>query len=211
MLFAARWALQGAKARTALQAFLEASAEGWRLAQADPRAAAAAVVEDRAELGSMSGSEVDSAAFQKEALRRCLPYVLSSPDEKIGAIDAAVWDTAADAMGITGFSPGLVPATLSLDSTLWPAPERADTDSSRRHQLVTDGLRVSDEMRAEARVRARAFEMRVGRKPSLAVVTVGPGHAMGQVRKQLFANDLRSWFNKPGQKASARVLARAHA
>jgi hypothetical protein len=220
VLFAAKWALREPMARGALLAFLEASDQGWRQALADPRAAAAMVVEDRAELGSLTGTEVDSAAFQEEALRRCLPYVMSSPSlpyvpdamsappkkfgtEKIGTIEVEKWESAADAMALTGFSPDLVSASLSLDSTLWPAPRPTEGDGSKRHHLITEGLRVSDEMRADAKIRARAFEMRVGRKPSLAIVTVGLGHPNGPVRKKLFANDLRSWFNKEGARERA--------
>jgi hypothetical protein len=50
VLFEAKWALRKPKARGALLAFLEASDQGWRPALADPRAAAAMVVEDRPNL-----------------------------------------------------------------------------------------------------------------------------------------------------------------
>ena len=64
VLFGAKWGLRPAAARRALHAFILASAEGWRIAQADPSKAVAAVLQDRAELGSLVGSAVDSAAFQ---------------------------------------------------------------------------------------------------------------------------------------------------
>ena len=77
-----------------------------------------------------------------------------------------------------------------LDAGLWPPSERGpsptttDTATTKtetktdtgQHALVADGLRVAEDMREEARIRARALEMRTGRRASLAIVTVGPGH-----------------------------------
>lgn len=213
VLFGAKWALRPPAARAALTAFLEASAEGWRQAQKDPSGAAAAILQDRAELKSSTGTEVDSKVFQQEALLRCLPYVMSSPDAtadaagsgalqtsqselKILSINPHVWQQASIAMGITGFSAELVPECNSLDSTLYPPCPSPPRAAEARHNLVTDGKKVSEEMRQDAKVRASAFEMRVGRKPSLVILTVGAGHPQGEQRKSLFSHDDISWFNK---------------
>ena len=90
-------------------------------------------------------------------------------------------------------TPQLVAASSSLDAGLWPSsargPSLTTTDTATttkpktetktdtgQHALVADGLRVAEDMREEARIRARALEMRTGRRASLAIVTVGPGH-----------------------------------
>jgi len=196
VIFGAKWALRPPPARAALAAFLEACAEGWTQAQANPGAAAAAILEDRAEHAVQTGTQVDVEEFQKEALERCLPYVLSSDNEKIGSINPQVWQEAAYAMALTGYSPSLVPQCNSLDPTIWEhSPTKACTTQGN-HDLITDGIAVSASMRDEAQIRAGAFEMRVGRKPSLAIISVGAGHLHGSQRKNLFAQDERSWFNK---------------
>ena len=193
VLFGARWTLRSAPARAALGALLDASAEGWRIAQEDPAAAAEAIVADRRELGVVTNTLVDSVAFQKEALERCLPYVLPQQPgggdlndltHQIGAIDPVVWQEAADAMCAIGTSPALVSATQSLDTVLWPPAQGSDVSS--KHRLVTDGLQVSESMRVNARLRAHAFEKRAGRKPALAIVTVGaedPHEEVGDVEE----------------------------
>lgn len=194
VIFGAKWALRPPAARAALTAFLEASAEGWQMAQANPAAAAAAILEDRAALGVVTGTKVDSVEFQQEALMRCLPYVLQTEDEKIGSINPEVWQKATYAMAITGYSPALVPQCNSLDTSLWKYSR--ECNQSANNSLITDGVQVSESMRKEATIRAGAFEMRVGRKPSLAIISVGKGHPHGEQRKTLFAQDERSWFNK---------------
>ena len=87
-------------------------------------------------------------------------------------------------------TPQLVAASSSLDAGLWPSstrgPSLTTTDTATKktetetdagqHALIADGLRVAEDMREEARIRARALEMRTGRRASLAIVTVGPGH-----------------------------------
>ena len=134
-----------------------------------------------------------------QALLRCLPYVLSDEmgQDRVGSIDAGAWQEASQAMAITGYASQLVPQCISLDSTLWPAvPVTGGTPTSHKPALVVDGLEVSRSMRAEAAMRAAAFEARVGRKPCLAIVTVGSGHPHGAQRKRLFGGDASSWFDK---------------
>ena len=80
----------------------------------------------------------------------------------------------------------LVAASSSLDAGLWPpsasGPSLTTTGTATnktetgQHALISDGLRVAEDMREEARIRARALEKRTGRRASLAIVTVGPGH-----------------------------------
>lgn len=97
--------LRDESARKALKAFIEVSAQSWRLCESDPAAAVRAVMEGRRALGYPEEEkgviDENSAEFQRLSLIRCLPYVTGQGESH--HIDPQTWQKASVAMTSLGF------------------------------------------------------------------------------------------------------------
>ena len=172
VLFATSSSLRSESARKALQVFLDVSAEGWEAAKKDPSAAVTAVMESRHAMGypeEIKGViDENSAEFQMLSLARCLPYVQSNHGTQSHLIDPSQWQKASSAMADLGFISKTVPASQSLDITVWPqqtVPSKPAVSTTPCE--ITDGLSLARKIRSNVAKRSAAFLARAGRSVSL--------------------------------------------
>ena len=171
VLFATSSSLRNESARKALQTLLDVSAEGWEAAKNDPSAAVTAVMESRRAMAypdEIKGViDENSAEFQMLSLARCLPYVLSGPGNQSHLIDPSQWQKASSAMADLGFISKTVPASQSLDITVWPRQkESLEAAVSTTPCEITDGLSLARKIRSNVAKRSAAFLARAGRSVS---------------------------------------------
>ena len=173
VLFAPSSVLRSEPARKALQTLLDVSVQGWEAAQKDPSAAVAAVMESRHAIGyPMERNGIideNSAEFQMRSLARCLPYVHSECGTPSHLIDQSQWQKASSAMAALGFISKTVPASLSLDLTVWPRQQEAINTTVSLHPScdIADGLSLARKIRSNVAKRSAAFLARAGRSVSV--------------------------------------------
>mmetsp|Transcript_54299 Transcript_54299/g.65493 ORF Transcript_54299/g.65493 Transcript_54299/m.65493 type:complete len:653 (-) Transcript_54299:67-2025(-) len=176
--------------RDVLRAFYEATFEGWHDAIRDPDNAIGAIREAK-RLLSLDEENNDhwfpSDDFEAEMLRGCNDYVKGTfLGDRYGVIDADRWNEAT--AWLLQPQGEQVPVNFGLDTTgLW-----------RPSSHILPGHKLAQELLASAKSSAESFYETQGRRPRLAVVTVGelPRYKEGERRLGLYSDESRSWFSK---------------
>mmetsp|Transcript_18750 Transcript_18750/g.28428 ORF Transcript_18750/g.28428 Transcript_18750/m.28428 type:complete len:678 (-) Transcript_18750:90-2123(-) len=189
MLFASNESLECPDRRQASTAFLEGTFEGWQHAISNPSKAIEAVSEAQKmlQLDDESNDHWHSSlTFQKEMLDRMNDHVKETfLGDRLGVLSPSRWSEATEWLLENEND---VDPLLGLDSTnLWQPPSN-----------LLPGNELARTILQEAKISASKFKAVHGRKPSLAVITVGElaryGHSGRRV--QLYSNSSNSWFTK---------------
>ncbi len=189
MLFVANEALESDDRRDAAKAFLEGTFEGWQHAIRNPDEAIDAVSEAQKMLKLDDESNDhwhDSPSFKKEMLELVNNHVKETfVGDRLGVLSSHRWSKATE--WLLG-DKGDVDPSFGMDKTgLWQPPTN-----------LLYGNELARELLEDAKLSALKFKSIHGRKPSLAVITVGElsryGHA--ERRVQLYSNPSNSWFTK---------------
>jgi methylenetetrahydrofolate dehydrogenase (NADP+) / methenyltetrahydrofolate cyclohydrolase len=175
--------------REVVQAFLEATFEGWGQAiRQDPALTVQAVKEAQWMLG-LDDEHNDhwhrSSDFDLEMLQLINDHVKETYEgDRYGVIHPTRWSQANHWL-LQG-KPS-VEANFGLDATVWQPPKQLLSGNELGRSLLED-----------AKASASAFRETYGRKPSLAVITVGDlvRYTDAKRRLQLYSNKCNSWFSK---------------
>lgn len=193
-LFVTNEALIHPDRREASRAFLEGTFEGWQRAIRDPEGAVEAVAEAQRMVG-LDDEENDhwhpSASFRREMLDAVNDRVKETfAGDRLGVLHPPRWAEATEWLlrDKSDDASAAVDPMLGLDRTgLWRPPSN-----------LLHGNELGRTILSEAGDSARRFAEAHGRRPSLAVVTVGElaryGHAERRLR--LYSNASNSWFAK---------------
>lgn len=189
MLFASNESLEGNDSREASNAFLDATFEGWQHAIRNPDEAIEAVSEAQKMLKLDDESNDhwhNSLSFKREMLDLTNNHVKEGfIGDRLGVLTPSRWSKATEWML---HDKKHVDPLQGLDQTgLWQPPSN-----------LLHGNELARDILQEAKSSALKFAEAHGRKPSLAVITVGElsryGHA--ERRVQLYSNPSNSWFSK---------------
>jgi len=196
MIFAADEALQTADRREAARAFLDATFEGWQRAIRHPDRAIEAVAEAQKMLHLDDESNDHwhpSLEFQREMLDLTNNHVKETfSGDRLGVLHRQRWAEATEWLlsdqKEDGAASTIIDPMLGLDKTdLWQPPSN-----------LLHGNELGRSLLQDAKVSAMKFAKAHGRKPSLAVITVGElkryGHSARRI--QLYSNPSNSWFTK---------------
>lgn len=192
MLFVANEALDenSPDRREAATAFLEGTFDGWQHAIRNPDEAIEAVHEAQKMLKLDDESNdhwVDSPSFKKEMLDLTNNHVKETfVGDRLGVLSSSRWGKATEWL----LSPHgkKIDTTFGIDQTnLWQPP----SNLLFGNEIGRDALR-------DAKMSAVKFEQTHGRKPSLAVITVGDlaRYEHAKRRVELYSNPSNSWFTK---------------
>jgi methylenetetrahydrofolate dehydrogenase (NADP+)/methenyltetrahydrofolate cyclohydrolase len=174
--------------RAVVQAFCEATFEGWANAIRNPEQAAEMVNEAKKILGlddEANDHWHPSSEFDAEMLQNCNDYVKGTfQGDRYGVINVARWNEANDWL-LKGTRRGS--NEFGLDADVWQPPKNLLAGNSLARTILED-----------AKASATFFQQTYGRKPSLSVITVGDleRYKHGQRRLQLYSNSSSSWFSK---------------
>lgn len=188
MLFVGNEALESTDRREAANAFLAATFDGWQHAIRNPDEAIEAVSEAQKMLKLDDESNdhwYDSLSFKKEMLALTNNHVKETfVGDRLGVLSSHRWTKATEWL----LQDKDVDPLFGFDQTrLWSPPEN-----------LLHGNEVAREALEEAKFSAMKFEKTHGRKPSLAVITVGElaRYEHSERRVQLYSNPSNSWFAK---------------
>jgi len=172
--------------REILQAFLDATFSGWGSVVRDIEQAARSVDEARAMLGldDENNDHWDSSfEYTVQNVGLCGDYAKETfQGDRYGVISPKRWNEATKWLLERDVEPN-----FGFDPTIWqPSPKLLAGNELARTNLE------------EAKESAIAFHEEHGRKPSLAVITVGelPRYAHGDRRIKIYSNNRNSWFSK---------------
>eukprot|EP00984_Skeletonema_dohrnii_P002974 scaffold1010_cov117-Skeletonema_dohrnii-CCMP3373.AAC.5 len=189
MLFAANEALESADRRAAANAFLAATFDGWQYAIRNPDEVIEAVSEAQKMLKLDDESNdhwYDSLSFKREMLALTTNHVKETfVGDRLGVLSPNRWSKATEWLLQDKKD---VDPLFGLDQTsLWTPPAN-----------LLNGNELAREALEDAKFSAVKFEKTYGRKPSLAVITVGElaRYEHSQRRVQLYSNPSNSWFTK---------------
>ena len=189
MLFVANEALEVSDRREAARAFLGATFDGWSYAIRNPDEAIRAVSEAQKVLKLDDESNDhwhDSESFKKEMLKLVNNHVKETfVGDRLGVLSTRRWAKACDWL-LHGKKGG--DSLFGFDQTnLWQPPTN-----------LLHGNELGREALSDAKLSAKKFEQAYGRKPSLAVITVGElsRYKHSKRRTELFSNPSNSWFTK---------------
>lgn len=192
MLFAPDEQLSEYDQREIIRDFLKASFDGWEIAIRDTKAAAESVNEVRKMLGldkelsdhwGLSSGTVEMD-YQMSSVEMCCDFAKETfQGDRYGSLNASRFKEARDWL-LNGQS---VDDSFGIDTTIW----------QQSSQLLA-GNELAREILQDAKEAAEGFASTNGRKPSLAIVTVGdlPRYAHGARRVELYSNKVNSWFQK---------------
>mmetsp|Transcript_3249 Transcript_3249/g.4678 ORF Transcript_3249/g.4678 Transcript_3249/m.4678 type:complete len:755 (-) Transcript_3249:1665-3929(-) len=174
--------------REVVKTFLDVTFKGWEMAIRDNEAAASSVEECKAQLG-LDDEKNDhwdqSFSYTIQNVGLCCDSVKETfQGDKFGVMNAARWNEATEWLLDTKSS---LSANFGMDPTIWqPSP-----------QLIA-GNELARTTLEEAKQSAVQFLSQHGRKPSLAIITVGelPRYEHGARRLQIYSNSGNSWFSK---------------
>ena len=188
MLFASNETLETSDRRYAAKAFIDATFDGWQHAIRNPDDAIEAVGEAQKMLMLDDESNdhwYDSISFKREMLSLTNNHVKETfVGDRLGVISAQRWSKATEWL-LHGKN---AEPLLGFDRTsLWTPPSK-----------LLSGNELAREALEEAKLSALKFEKTHGRKPSLAVITVGElaRYEHSKRRLQLYSNPSNSWFTK---------------
>eukprot|EP00956_Cyclotella_meneghiniana_P040858 scaffold207397_cov52-Cyclotella_meneghiniana.AAC.3 len=189
MMFATNEIFENPDRRDAAKAFLEATFDGWDRAIRNPDEAIRAVREAQKMLKLDDESNdhwYDSTAFEMEMLNLVNNHVKETfVGDRLGVLSMRRWSAATEWL-LAGKQD--VDPLLGMDKTgLWQPPKN-----------LMHGNELAREALHDAKLSAMKFEKTYGRKPSLAVITVGElsRYTHSKRRVQLFSNPSNSWFTK---------------
>jgi methylenetetrahydrofolate dehydrogenase (NADP+)/methenyltetrahydrofolate cyclohydrolase len=189
MLFVANEALENQDRREAAKAFLSATFDGWQQAIRNPDEAIEAVSEAQKMLKLDDESNdhwYESLSFKKEMLELTNNHVKETfVGDLLGVLSSHRWSKATEWLLHDKKD---VDPLLGFDQTnLWSPPAN-----------LLHGNELAREALEEAEFSAMKFEKAHGRKPSLAVITVGElaRYEHSERRVQLYSNPSNSWFTK---------------
>ena len=189
MLFVANEALESEDRRDATKAFLEGTFDGWQHAIRNPDEAIEAVKEAQKMLKLDDESNDhwhESLSFQKEMLDLVNNHVKETfVGDRLGVLSPRRWSKATDWLL---HDKANVDSMFGMDQTgLWQPPSN-----------LLQGNELAREALNDAKLSAMKFEQTYGRKPSLAVITVGElkRYTHSERRLQLYSNPSSSWFTK---------------
>ncbi|CAB9531413.1 protein FolD (Partial), partial [Seminavis robusta] len=191
LIFAANECLTDDR-REITQAFLEATFQGWKDVIQDPHQGVKAVQEAQKMLKHLDDEGNDhwypSEEFQLEMLQLCNAQVKQTfQGDRYGVIAPRRWNQATDwLLDISNASPD-DDTNFALDTTIWQPPSSQLAGGELGYRLMED-----------AKASAEFFLKTHGRKPSLAVITVGElkRYTHAQKRLQLYSDPAKSWFAK---------------
>ena len=173
--------------REILQAFLDATFSGWDSAVRDREYAARSVEEAKAMLGldDEKNDHMDpSSDYTIQNVGLCGDYVKETfQGDRYGVIEPNRWNEATQWL----LDDNAVEPNFGLDATLWQPPSK-----------LLAGNELARTALDEAKESAIAFHKEHGRRPSLAVITVGKlsRYTHGDRRTKIYSNDKNSWFSK---------------
>jgi len=188
VMFAADECLEGDQ-REIVRAFCEATFDGWNNVIRDPKEGIEVVAEAKKLLGLDDESNDHwhpSVDFQIEMLQSCNNYVKETfQGDRYGVIDAKHWNLANE--WLLHDSKEKLPENYGLDTNLWKPPKNLIAGNSLARTVLED-----------AKTSAKFFKETYGRKPSLAVITVGDlkRYKDKERRLQLYSNNSNSWHTK---------------
>uniref|UniRef100_A0A7S2W8W0 Methenyltetrahydrofolate cyclohydrolase n=1 Tax=Eucampia antarctica TaxID=49252 RepID=A0A7S2W8W0_9STRA len=198
VLFATQESLEEDSKREIVRNFLEATFTGWHMAIRDHKEAAHHVHQAQARLHHILQDEDNdhwdsSEEYTIQSVGLCCDYVKETfQGDKYGVIDPNRWKDATS--WLLHQDPKSSPKQVSsselfgLDANVWqPSPQ------------LLSGNELARNMLQDVRQSALQFETNFGgRKPSLAVITVGnlTRYTDGKRRLQVYSNDENSWFHK---------------
>ena len=173
--------------REILQAFLDATFTGWEMAIRDIEDASIRVEEAKRilDLDNESNDHWDSSKdYSIQSVGLCADYVKDTfLGDRYGVIDAKRWNEANTWL----LDDNDVDSNFGFDPSIWqPSPKILAGNELARRSL--DDTRKS----------AVEFYKAHGRKPSLAVITVGKlsRYTHSDRRIKIYSNNQNSWFNK---------------
>lgn len=184
---------ESADKREILQHFLDATFTGWSSAVRNHEHAAKSVEEAKAQLGldDETNDHWDpSFEYMIQSVGLCGDYVKETfQGNKYGVIDSKRWNEANEWLLDDDLKNknDAIGTDFGFDSTIWqPPPE------------ILAGNELARTALEEARESAVAFQKKHGRRPSLAVITVGQlsRYTHGDRRVTIYSNSRNSWFNK---------------
>lgn len=188
-MFVSNESLEGTDRREAATAFLDATFKGWDYAIRNPDQAIEAVSEAQKILkldDEENDHYYDSLSFKREMLELTNNHVKETfVGDRLGVLSSQRWATATEWLlhGKSNVNP-----SLGLDKTnLWQPPSN-----------LLHGNELGREALHDAKMSAAKFEKMHGRKPSLAVFTVGnlARYEHSKRRVELYSNPSNSWFTK---------------
>mmetsp|Transcript_4068 Transcript_4068/g.9411 ORF Transcript_4068/g.9411 Transcript_4068/m.9411 type:complete len:1141 (-) Transcript_4068:76-3498(-) len=188
VLFAADECLQDDR-RAIIEAFCEATCDGWEHVIRNPKEAVEMVKEAQKMLGLDDESNDHwhpSDDFMLEMTEKCGDYVKGTFEgDRYGVIDKKRWDEA-NGWLLQGKSEGEIDG-FGLDAAVW-----------QPSQQLLSGNNLARSILSKAKSSAECFQKLHGRKPSLAVVTVGDleRYKQGDRRREIYSTASESWFNK---------------
>jgi len=187
VLFASEECLEGER-REIVDSFLSATFKGWDSVVRDPEEGIKMVQEAQKMLGlddERNDHWHQSTEYQLEMLQLCNDFVKETFEgDRLGVINPKRWNDAT-----TWLLDLDVPTEkdFGLEPSLWQPPK-----------VLLPGNELARSMMDEAKQSATAFQTKYGRKPSVAVITVGEldRYTHAKRRLQLYSNSANSWFSK---------------
>jgi len=187
VIFAADECLQDGGQREIIKAFCEATFEGYADAVRNPEEAARMVAEAKKLLNlDDEGNDhwYPSIDFDVEMLAKCNDFVkMTFHGDRYGVINSERWSDA-NRWLLKGEK---VTPNFGFDPDLWQPPTN-----------LLSGNAIAQKTMENAKASATFFEQTYGRKPSLAVLTVGDlkRYEHSNRRFQIYSNSASSWFSK---------------
>jgi S-adenosylmethionine:tRNA ribosyltransferase-isomerase len=176
--------------REILQQFLDATFTGWGSAVRNHEHAARSVEEAKAMLGldDETNDHWDpSFEYTIQSVGLCGDYVKETfQGDKYGVIDSKRWNEATEWLLDDGTN-NKAETDFGFDSTVWQPPSK-----------ILAGNELARTALDDAKESAIAFHKKHGRRPSLAVITVGQlsRYTHSDRRLKIYSNNRNSWFNK---------------
>jgi len=185
VIFTADECLHGDQ-RAIVQAFCEATFDGWANAIRNPETAVEMVNEAKKMLGlddEANDHWHPSSDFDIEMLQCCNDFVKGTfQGDRYGVINSKRWNEANDWL-----LKGKGSKDFGLDANVLQPPNNLLPGNNLARTILED-----------AKTSATFFQQTYGRKPSLAVITVGDleRYKHGKRRLQIYSNSSSSWFSK---------------
>jgi len=189
VLFAPKHDLIEKDKREMIQAFLDATFSGWELAIRDNEAAAKSVEEIKTFLG-LDDEQNDhwdgSFDYTVQSTALCCDYVKETfQGDKYGVIDGKRFNEAT--AWLLQDEKGDNEKDFGFDPDIWQPSSQLLAGNELARTTLEDAAKEAEK-----------FHQVYGRKPSLAVITVGElsRYKDEKRRLQIYSNDENSWFNK---------------
>lgn len=192
MLFAPEEDLESDSKRAMVQSFLDATFKGWEMAIRDAEAAAKNVEEAKAmlRLDDENNDHWESSfSYSVQSVGLCNDFAKETfQGDRYGVLDVSRWNEATE--WLLNGEDGVVADDVKdfgIDKEIW----QPSSQLLAGNELARTTLEKASES-------AKKFALSYGRKPSLAVITVGElsRYKHGKRRLEIYSNDENSWFNK---------------